>query len=110
MLAMTPSIICARIVVDQDIRLRTGGEQRLVAFRRRHVGGDRGDLGAGRLGDFGGGGLKPLGVATVDYHLAAGFSQRACAGLAQPAAGRADDGLAAGNSEIHGISSLAVVS
>ena len=92
----------AGIVVDQDVGLRAGGEQRLLAFGSRDIGDDRDDLGAGTLREFGGSGLQLLGVAPVDHHLAAGFRQCARAGLAEPAARCADDGLAAGNSEIHG--------
>ena len=54
------------------------------------------------LASSAGGCFELLGVAAVDHHLAAGFRQGARAGFAEPAARCADDGLAAGNSEIHG--------
>ena len=91
----------AGIVVHQDVGCGAGGKQRLLPVRRSDIGGDRDHLGAGRFGDFGGGGLEPRGVAAVDHHLAAGFGEPEGAGLAEPAARRANDGLAAGNSEIH---------
>ena len=116
MLAITPSIICWRVssrksriggpalLLTRMSGCRAGGQQRLLALRRRHVGGHRGDLGAGQVGDLGGGRLQRLGVAAVDHHLAAGFGQRAGAALAQPSARGADDGFAAGYSQIHGCS------
>ena len=70
MLPTTPSIIfCAvelaeiaerraGVVVDQDVGLRAGGEQRLLAFRRGDIGHDRDDLGAGRLAQFVRGGVE----------------------------------------------------
>ena len=48
------------IVVDQNIGLGTGGEQRLLAFGRGDVGGHRDDLGAGASCEFGGGGGEVL--------------------------------------------------
>ena len=58
-------------------------------------------LGAGRFADIGRGGVKPLRIAPVDHDLAAGFGEPHGAGAPEPAARGADDGLAAGNSEIH---------
>ena len=58
-------------------------------------------LRAGRLGDLG---RRALGlglVAPVDHDLAAGFREPERAGAAEPAARCADDGLAAGDAEIH---------
>ena len=72
------------IVVDQDVGLRAGGEQRRLAFRRRDVGRDGGDLGAGRLAQLGRNGFEPLAIAAVDDHLAAGFRQRLRAGAPSP--------------------------
>ena len=45
----------AGIVVDQDVRLRAGVEQRLLALGRGDVGHHRNDLSAGHLAQFGGG-------------------------------------------------------
>src|SRR6476646_10823260 len=42
-------------------------------------------------------------VAAVDHHLAAGLRQRLGASLAEPAARGTDNGLAAGDTEIHGV-------
>jgi hypothetical protein len=91
----------AGIVVDQNVRLGTGLEQRLLTLRRSDVGGDRDDLGAGRLAEFGGGGGEALAVAAVDHDLAAGLGERLGAGAAEPAARCADDRLAAGDAEVH---------
>ena len=91
----------AGIVVDQDVRLRAGREQRLLAVGRGDVGHDRDDLAAGRLAQFGGGRGRAVAVAPVDHHLAAGLRQRLGAGAAEPAARGTDDGLAAGNAKIH---------
>ena len=91
----------AGIVVDQDVGLGAGGEQRLLAFGRGDVRRDRRDLGAGRLAQFLGGGGEALLVAAVDHDLAAGLGQAVRAGAAEPAARRADDRLAAGNPKVH---------
>ena len=55
------------------------------------------------LRSLGGGRVEPRRVAPVDHHLAAGLGQRLGAGAAEPAARGADDGLAAGNTKIHGL-------
>ena len=88
------------IVVDQNVRLRTGGEQSLLAFGRGNVADDRDDLGAGRL-QRGRGRGKVFLVAAVDHDLAAGLGQRLGAGQAKPAARGANDRLAAGDSKVH---------
>jgi hypothetical protein len=92
----------AGIIVDQDVRLRAGGEQRLLAIGSRNVGDNRDDFGAGDARKFGGSGLQLPGVTPVDHHLATGFCQCACTGLSKTTARCTDDGLAAGDSEIHG--------
>ena len=91
----------AGIVVHQDVRLGAGGEQRLLAFRRGDIGHHRRDLGAGRLAQFVGGGGKAIFVEAVDHHLAAGLGQAVGAGAAEPAAGSANDRLAARNPKVH---------
>ena len=113
MLPMTPSIIFCRsssrksrnggpaLLFDQNVGLRAGGEQRLLAFRRGDIGHHRRDLGAGRLVQFGRGGGEAIFVEAVDHHLAAGFGEAVSAGAAEPAARRADDRLAARNPKVH---------
>jgi hypothetical protein len=93
-----------RIVVHQDVGLRTGAQQRRLPLRGGDIRLHGGYLGAGCLAKLGGGLLQGLAVPAIDGHLAARFSQGARAGAAEPAAGGTDDGLAAGNSEIHGMS------
>ena len=94
----------ARVVVHQDVRLRTGAQQRRLAFGGGDVGLHGGHLGAGCLAKLGRGLLQRLAVPPIDGHVAARFRQRARTGAAEPAARGTDDGLAAGNSEIHGMS------
>src|SRR6202034_1422107 len=88
------------IVVDQNVRLGTGGEQGSLAVGRGDVGDNRDHLGAGLLERGGRRGELRL-VAAVDDHLATGLGQGLGAGKTQPAARSADDRLAAGNSEVH---------
>src|SRR3954449_6863739 len=52
--------------------------------------------------------MEPLGIEAVDHDLAPGLGEPGGAGAAEAAAGGADDGLAAGDSEIHSHSSLLV--
>jgi hypothetical protein len=56
-----------------------------------------------RISGWDRGGLELFGVAPVDHHFAAGLGQRARTGLSKAAARCANNGLAAGDSEIHGI-------
>ena len=115
MLAITPSIIVCRrqfaeiaerrtgIVVDQDVGVGTGGQQRLLTFRCRDVGDHRDHFGAGDTWRFPRRWLpasSPSRPLITTSQPASG--QGARAGFAEPAARSADDGLAAGNSEIHG--------
>ena len=93
-----------RIVVHQDVGLRTGAEQRRLPVGGGDIRLHGGHLGAGCLAKLGGGLLQVLAVPAIDGHLAARFSQSARAGAPEPTAGGTDDGLAAGNSEIHGMS------
>ena len=93
----------AGIVIDQNIGLRAGGEQRLLAFRRGDIGHHRRDLGAGRLAQFLGGGGEAILVEAVDHDLAAGLGQAVGAGAAEPAARRANDRLAARNPKVHAL-------
>src|SRR5262249_48769020 len=90
------------VVVDQDVRLRARREQRLLAVRARDVAGDRGDLRPGRLADLFGDRLEPLAIEPVEHDLAARLGEALRAGPTEPAARSADDGLAAGDAEIHG--------
>ena len=114
MLPTTPSIIFCR---SSSRKSRNGGPALLLTRMSgsgqaansafwpsggRDVGHDRDHLGAGRLGDLGGGRLRSSPVAPVDHDLAAGLRQLERAGAAEPAARGADDGLAAGDAEIHG--------
>ena len=92
----------AGIVVDENIRLGTGFEQRLLPVGGRDVGRDRDNFGAGSVAEFGRGSGKPFAIAAIDDDLAAGFSQRFGAGAAEAAARSADDRFAAGDAEIHG--------
>ena len=92
----------AGIVVDQNIRLGTGVEQRILSVGGRDVGGDRDDFGAGSVTEFGCGGGKPFAIAAINDDIATGFSQRFGTGAAEPAARSADDRFAAGDAEIHG--------
>ncbi len=62
------------IVVDQNVRLWTGGEQRLLSLGRGDIGGDRDDFGAGRLVQFRSFGGEFFRVAAVDHDLAARFA------------------------------------
>src|SRR5208282_2149070 len=50
-----------------------------------------------------GGGFQHLAIAAIDDDLAAGLRQACGTGTAEPLAGGADDGLAAGDAEIHGV-------
>jgi len=88
----------------QDVRLRTGAQQRRLAFGGGDVGLHGGHLGVGCLAKLGRGLLQRLAVPPIDGHVAARFRQGARTGAAEPAARGTDDGLAAGNSEIHGMS------
>ena len=91
----------AGVVVDQDVRLRAGLEQRLLSFGRGDVSHHRNDLSTAHLAQFGGGFGEAVAVAPVDDHLAPGLGQRLGAGPAEPTAGGTDDRFAAGNSEVH---------
>jgi hypothetical protein len=89
------------IIVDQNVRLGAGGEQRFLPVRRSDVGGDRNDLGAGRPLEFHRGSGKPLAVKAVDHDLAASLRQSLGAGPAEAAARGTDNGFPAGDTEIH---------
>src|SRR3974390_2486750 len=65
------------IVVDQNVGVGAGRKQRLLAFRRREIGGDRSDLHARGGGDLLRGRFEPRGVASVDDDLAAGGCESA---------------------------------
>src|SRR5262249_41330960 len=93
----------AGVVVDDDVGLRTGCEQRLLPFRCADVGRDRDHLCGGRLPDVGCGRLGCLATAAVDYDIAPRPRKTPRAGTAQPLTRGADDGPAAGNAEIHGV-------
>src|SRR5262249_44601626 len=90
------------VVVHQNVRLRAGAEQCRLACGRGDVADRRGDLGAGRLAQFRGGGIERFAVPPVDAPLAARLREREGTGAAESAARGTDDRLAAGNSEIHG--------
>ncbi len=89
------------VVVDQNVRLRAGVEQRLLAVGAATSATTGMILAPVVLLKLGGGGHKPLAVAAVDHDLAARLRQRLGAGPAEPAARRTHDRLAAGNSQIH---------
>src|SRR5262249_56030246 len=90
----------AGVVVDDDVGLRTGCEQRLLPFRCADVGRDRDHLCGGRLPDVGCGRLGCLATAAVDYDIAPGLRKTPRAGTAQPFTPGADDGLAARHAHI----------
>src|SRR5262249_7000534 len=95
-----------RIVIDQDVRLRTSGQQRLLTFGRRYVGDNWDHLHSREARKLGGGIFQLFSVSSVDDHFAARFCQGARAGVAKAAARCANNGLAAGISEFHGFSFL----
>ena len=76
----------AGIVVNQNVRLGTGVEQRLLSLGGGDVGRDRDNLGTGRLAQLGGRRVEMRAIAAVDHDLAAGFRQRSGAGAAKAAA------------------------
>src|SRR5262249_41249902 len=91
----------AGVVGDQDVRLRACSEQGVLALLGGDVRGDCDDLRLGRLADVVRRGVEPRLVESVDHDLAAGLSQPRRAGPAEPAARGADNGLAAGDTQIH---------
>ena len=91
----------ARVVVHQDVGLRTGREQRRLTLRGRDVGLHGNDGGPGRLSQFAGGRFERLAVAAVDHDLAAGLRQRHRAAAPEAAARCADDRLAALDPQFH---------
>jgi hypothetical protein len=66
----------------ENVRLRAGGEQRLLTLGRSDVGRHRDHFGVGRLFQFGRGGFQAGLVAAVDHHLATGLRQCLGAGIA----------------------------
>ncbi len=92
------------IVVDQDVGLGAGCEQGVLPFGGGHIRSDRRDLRAGGVADFSGRCLHLVTIAAVDYHLATRFRELPGTGTAEPAARRANNGLAASNAEIHAFS------
>src|SRR5262249_22125076 len=92
----------ASVVVHQDVGLWTGTEQRRLSLRRRHIGHDRRHVGAGREPQFLRCCRDRLVVAPVDDDVATGLREGKGAGAAKAAARGTHNGLAAGNSEIHG--------
>ena len=114
MLATTPSIICWRVSTRKS---RNGGPALL--FTRMSGSGQAASKAAWpscvatsaataftlppvALRNLGGHRFEPFGIETVDRDLAAGLREREGAGAPEPAARGADDGLAAGNSKVHG--------
>src|SRR5262249_35206367 len=93
------------VVVDENVGLGAGGEQRGLAVGRAHVGCDRRHLRVGRAADSVRRRLQPSLVATVDHDLAARLRQSHGTGTAEPGARCAHAGPAAGNSQIHYVSS-----
>jgi len=89
------------VVVDENVGLETGGEERVADGRIVQVAGDGDHLGAGRDADFLRRFRQPRRVAAVDRHHATRLGQRVRAGLAEPAARCADDRLAARQPQIH---------
>ena len=90
----------AAIVVDEDVRVGTGGEQLGLHFRRAHVADHRRHGDAEAVGDVGRGQVERGRVAAVEDEIDAVLGERDGAAATEPAARRADDCLPAGNSEI----------
>ena len=115
MLAMTPSMICWRVSSRKSrnggpalllTRMSGSGQAANSAFWPSGVATSAATavtFAPVALRDFGGGGLERLAVAAVDDDLATGLREARGAGAAEPLARRADDGLAAGDAEIHGV-------
>ena len=94
----------AAAIIDEDVGVGASGERRGAAGFGRDVAGNRRHLGAGFLADLLGGLFEGLGGARGNRQLDAGSPQGHRTGPAQPFARRADQGLAAANSQIqHGI-------
>ena len=91
----------SRIVVDENVWVRARLEQGGLTIRGCEIGRHLDDLAAGRPTQFGSGSLQRLALTPIDHDLALGMRKRQSAGTAQPAAGRAYNGLATGDSQIH---------
>ena len=85
----------AAVVVDEDVRLRAGGEERGLPLRRAHIGGDGVNRDLETTGDLLSGAVQRGAVASIDDDVAAGLGERKRAPASETAARRADDRLTA---------------
>jgi hypothetical protein len=88
-------------IVHQDIGPRTSSDRGCAAVRRGEVGGDGDNFYAGRLRNLGAGAFQHVAGAGNDREIDAFPRQRQRAGLAETAAGAADQRAFASYAEVH---------
>src|SRR4051812_24769295 len=93
-------------IIDENVRVGTGGERRLTARLGRDVAGNRGHLGAGFLADLRCGLIQRFLRTRGDDEVDPGSPQRHRAGTPEPFARRANNRLPAGYAKIEHLFSL----
>jgi len=90
----------AAVVIDQDVGVRAGCDQRRPRGRIIEIASNLTNADAGRLANFARRSCELYGIAPVDEDFSPGLSERERTGAAQSFARGADDRLAADNSKI----------